>query len=472
MHKQPITIIGAGLVGTLLATLLAQRGMAVELFEKRPDPRRQGFIGGRSINLALSERGLAGLRMAGLDQAVLAQAVMMRGRMIHARDCTTNLQRYGINDGESNQSVSRGDLNLLLLDAAEKAGVALHFGQTLLDADFARHRLTFADHDGTRHDHAFARVIGADGAGSALRAAMNRHAALGERIEPLGHGYKELEIPSLAELPDTALTAQQRQRRDAGDKFAIEPNALHIWPRGNCMCIALPNASGSFTVTLFLPHRDAEPSFASLPDAARARHCFETDYADILPLMPRFDRDYDDHPVGTLATLYLDRWHLDDDALLIGDAAHAIVPFHGQGMNAGFEDAAILAPLLAGNDTAGVFARFTQQRKPDADAIAAMALENYVEMRDSVVEDDYLRKRILGNRLADLAPTHFMPRYRMVTFTSLPYAYCVQRGLAQDTLLGQLLQGHAEVDDVDLDAAAATLRATLPPLPPLTLPGA
>ncbi|HET6587416.1 MAG TPA: NAD(P)/FAD-dependent oxidoreductase [Oleiagrimonas sp.] len=461
MNKPSITIVGAGLVGSLLATLLAQRGHTVELFEKRPDPRKAGFIGGRSINLALSERGICALRMAGLERAVLDEAVMMRGRMVHDRDGGTNMQRYGIDDSEVNQSVSRGGLNMLLLDAAAKAGVTMHFEQALTGADFDHHVLTFADADGAQHTVEAKVVIGADGAGSALRAAMNRHVPLGERVEPLDHGYKELEIPPLAQLPP-----ELRAHHDAGERFAIAPDALHIWPRGNCMCIALPNAEGSFTVTLFLPRDGKHPSFASVPDAAAARPYFETDFADALACMPDFDADYDAHPVGSLATLYLDRWHLDGQALLVGDAAHAIVPFHGQGMNAGFEDAAILAPLLTeSSDLAEAFEHFQQQRKPDADAIAAMALENYVEMRDSVVDPDYLRKRRLGAQLAERAPRHFMPRYRMVTFTHLPYAYCLERGRAQDMLLTQLLHGHEQADSVDIDAAIATLKATLPPLP-------
>lgn len=467
MHDQHITIVGAGLVGALLATLLAQRGITVELFEKRADPRRSGFAGGRSINLALSERGLAGLRMAGLERAVLNQAVMMRGRMIHDRDGCTHLQRYGVDDSEVNQSVSRGGLNILLLDAAEQAGVTTHFGQALVDADFEHDTLTFRDRDGAPLRHHASTVIGADGAGSATRAAMDRHTPLGQRVEPLGHGYKELEIPPLAQLPDAALTAALREQKNAGERFAIEANALHIWPRGHCMCIALPNAEGSFTVTLFLPRDGDHPSFASVPDAAHAHAYFEADYADALPLMPDLDADYDAHAVGSLSTLYLDRWHLGSKVLLVGDAAHAIVPFHGQGMNAGFEDAAMLAPLIvaAEGDLSNVFARFQQQRQPDADAIAAMALENYVEMRDSVIDPDYLRKRALGARLAERAPRHFMPRYRMVTFTRLPYAYCLQRGAAQDALLTQLLRGHDRVDAIDMGAAVAALRATLPPLP-------
>lgn len=466
MKKTSITIVGAGLVGSLTATLLAQRGFDVHLFEKLPDPRRTGFAGGRSINLALAERGVNALHAAGLDEKVLETTIMMRGRMVHDRDGSTNLQRYGVDDSEVNQSVSRGGLNMLLLDAAERAGTTTHFGHALSGVDFNRDRLTFTDADNRIHHVPSAITIGADGAGSALRAAMRETGDIGERVETLDHGYRELEVPPLAKLPDAVLNADQRKRRADGELFAIEPHALHIWPRGNCMCIALPNNEGSFTVTLFLPRKGEHPSFANVTDAASARRYFENDYPDVLRLMPGFNADWDNHPVGSLATLYLQRWHLGGKALLIGDAAHAIVPFHGQGMNAGFEDAAILAEMLADTDdeVADTFAAFQQRRKRDADAIATMALENYVEMRDSVVDPGYLRKRRLGERLAQRIPGHYMSRYRMVTFTHLPYAYCLQRGKDQDRLLAQLLEGHEDADKVDLDTAIARFHEKLPPL--------
>ena len=457
-----ITLIGGGLVGALQARQLARRGFAVEVFEKRPDPRSAGFLGGRSINLALAERGLQALRTAGLADAVLERAVMMRGRMVHAHGGASDLQRYGVDDSEVIWSVSRGALNMLLLDAAEAAGVRFHFGQSLAGVAFDRCRIRLADEAGTTREHDAGLLIGADGAGSALRASMNAHAPLGERIEPLGHGYKELEIPAA----DTPPSAPVQQAGDAG-RFAIEPHALHIWPRGGYMCIALPNAEGSFTVTLFLPAQGAHPSFATLPDAAAARAFFAADFPDLLPLIPRFDADWAGHPVGTLSTLYLDRWHLDGRALLIGDAAHAIVPFHGQGMNCGFEDTVTLTDLLAAapGDSAGVFAEFQRIRQPNADAIAAMALENYVEMRDSVADPRYLAKRALGAQLAERAPRHFMARYRMVTFTHLPYSYALERGRRQDALLEEILRDAPEPGAIDLDAATRLLQARLSPLP-------
>ena len=464
MSRQPITLIGGGLVGALLALQLARRGFAVEVYEKRPDPRSAGFLGGRSINLALAERGLQALRMAGLAEQVLQRAVMMRGRMVHDRQGNSGLQRYGVDDSEVIWSVSRGALNVLLLDAAEAAGVRLHFGQSLIAADFKQQRIRLADADGSEREVAATVLIGADGAGSALRAAMNRHAPLGERIESLGHGYKELEIPPAHELP-----AALQQLGGGRDQYALEPHALHIWPRGGYMCIALPNTEGSFTVTLFLPASGAAPSFASLSDSCAAAAFFSEQFPGLLSLLPRFAEDYAHNPVGSLSTLYLDRWHLDGRALLVGDAAHAIVPFHGQGMNCGFEDTVVLADLLSAtpHDTAAVFAEFQRQRQPDADAIAQMALENYVEMRDSVADPHYLAKRELGAMLAARIPDHYMARYRLVTFTHLPYAYALSRGQSQDALLEQLLDAAPHVADVDLDAAVQLFQSRLPPLPAL-----
>ena len=459
-----VTIIGAGLVGGLLATLLAQRGFAVEVFERRPDPRAHGFLGGRSINLALAERGLHALRKAGLADAVLAQAVKMRGRMVHASDGATDLQRYGLDDTEVIRSVSRGDLNILLLDAAERAGAALHFDAALTAADFAAGSITLADGTGSTRSHAAGLLLGCDGAGSALRAAMLKVSDLGERIEPLGHGYKELEIPALA----AALRAPSPASGGRDEiHFAIEPHALHIWPRGHYMCIALPNTEGNFTVTLFLPGAGAYPSFAALPDVAAARRFFEQQFPDALALMPAFDADWAAHPIGQLATLYLDRWHLDSRALLLGDAAHAIVPFHGQGMNAGFEDAAELAALLAAgpDDPAATCAEFQRRRKPDADAIAAMSLANYVEMRDGVTDPHYLLKRALAAALTERAAGHFMSRYRMVSFTRIPYATCVARDREQNVLMESILKNHDSLAGIDLAAAASRVRQALPPLP-------
>ncbi|MHB8911627.1 MAG: FAD-dependent oxidoreductase [Lysobacter sp.] len=454
--RRHITIVGAGLAGALLATLLAQRGWQVDVYEKRGDPRLKGYEGGRSINLALAERGLHALRIAGGDDEVMAQAVMMRGRMVHFADGRTDLQRYGRDDSEVIWSVHRGELNVILLDLAEQAGATLHFDRGLSSVDFDARKARFTDpRDGGLHEVAFASLVGADGAGSSLRAAMAGETELGERTEFLGHSYKELEIPP---APDGG--------------FSLEPNALHIWPRGRYMCIALPNDERTFTVTLFLPNESLAsgnpdgPSFATVRTGADARALFERDFADALPLIPNLERDFEHNPAGLLATLYLDRWHLGDRAVLLGDAAHAMVPFHGQGMNCAFEDCVALAAHLdAGDDRQAAFAAFQAERLPNARAIQAMALENYLEMRDRVDNDDYLLQRALEMRLAARHPDRFVPRYAMVTFRRMPYALALERGQQQRELLVELTRGHATLDTLDWDAVDAVIRERLSPLP-------
>ncbi len=464
--KPAITIVGAGLVGALLATLLAQRGFAVSVFERRHDPRKAGFLGGRSINLALAERGWHGLRLAGLQERMQPIAVMMRGRMIHDLDGQTNLQRYGRDDSEVIWSVNRGSLNITLLDAAEAAGAQIQFDQRLDGVDWDRSTLQLRSEDGGAREHRTNLILGCDGAGSALRAAMSKATALGERFVPLGHGYKELEIPALQDIPTEDLPAPQRLAQARGERFAMEPNALHIWPRGNYMCIALPNAEGSFTVTLFLANEGA-PSLTSIISAADAKAFFERDFADAVPLIPDLEKDYLGNPTGLLGTLYLDCWHLDGRAVLLGDAAHALVPFHGQGMNAGFEDAVELAELLkeSPNDSSAVFAEFERRRKPNSDAIAEMALENYIEMRDRVDDADYLLMRELDRKLAERHPARWMPRYAMVTFTRIPYAVVLQRGKIQGGLLRKLIAGKSSIAEIDLAGADGEVMSRLDLLP-------
>ncbi|MGH8122496.1 MAG: FAD-dependent oxidoreductase [Rudaea sp.] len=490
MTAKAITIVGAGLVGALLAALLAQRGFEVSLFERRPDPRKTGFLGGRSINLALAERGWHGLRLAGLSETLRPLAVMMRGRMVHHLDGRSELLRYGRDDTEVIWSINRGALNIALLDAAQAAGARIHFERRLQSVDWsaaanAGCTLQFrGEVDNAAFFHFTESVIGADGAGSALRQAMTRQCTLGERFEPLDHGYKELEIPALEKkmraegrepraeeatssihLPFGKVGPQAANAR-AQTSFAMEPNALHIWPRGSYMCIALPNAEGSFTVTLFLPN-EGNPSFTTILSGADAHALFARDFADALALIPDLEKDFGRNPTGVLGTLYLERWHLQGRALLIGDAAHAIVPFHGQGMNCGFEDAAELAELLevsTGNFD-HVFAEFERRRKPNADAIAAMALDNYLEMRDRVDDADFLLMRALERALAARHPGRFVPRYWMVTFTRLPYATAFARGEIQAQILRELTAGKARLDQIDLAAADRLVGERLLPLP-------
>ena len=466
MKSPEITIVGAGLVGALLATLLSQRGFAVTVFERRHDPRKAGFLGGRSINLALAERGWHGLRLAGLQESMQPIAVMMRGRMIHDLNGQTNLQRYGRDDSEVIWSVSRGSLNITLLEAAEAAGAQIHFDQSLDAVDWDTSILQLRAEDGRSRQHQAGLILGCDGAGSALRAAMLKVADLGERFVPLGHGYKELEIPSLQEIPARNLAVSLREARARGERFAMEPNALHIWPRGNYMCIALPNAEGSFTVTLFLAS-EGTPSLASLTTADDVREFFTREFGDAVPLMPDLVKDYLGNPTGLLGTLYLDRWHLDGKAVLLGDASHAVVPFHGQGMNAGFEDAVELAELISAtpDDSTAVFAEFERRRKPNADAIAAMALDNYIEMRDRVDDADYLLMRELDRTLAARHPGRWVPRYWMVTFSRTPYATAFTRGEIQARLLRGFIAGKQNLADIDLDQIDQQVCRALEPLP-------
>ena len=444
------TIVGAGLAGALMATLLAQRGWKVEVYESRGDPRLHGFAGGRSINLALAERGLHALRAADADRDVLAQAVMMRGRMVHPLDGGPQLQRYGRDDSEVIWSVSRGELNITLINAAEAAGAELHFDRRLEAVDFEARR-AFYRGGGELHRVGFRTLIGCDGAGSTLRTQMQQRGDLGERTEWLGHGYKELEIPPAAD----------------GD-FRIEPNALHIWPRGRYMCIALPNDERTFTVTLFMALRDeglGDPSFETIDTAEKARVLFERDFPDTLPLIPELDHDFEANPVGTLGTLYLARWHLDGDAVLIGDAAHAMVPFHGQGMNCAFEDCVALAKQLdAHGDLAVAYAAFAAQRRPDAAAIQKMALDNYIEMRDLVDDPDFLLQRELELALQARHPTRFVPHYAMVTFMRIPYSLALERSEIQRHILEDATRGRASLAEVDIEALAPVIEQSLSPL--------
>lgn len=446
-----ITIIGAGLAGALLASLLAQRGWQVDVYEKRGDPRVKGYAGGRSINLALAERGRHALRQADADDAVMRHAVMMRGRMVHFQDGRVELQRYGRDDSEVIWSVHRGDLNITLLELAERAGATLHFHRRLDHVDFDAGYACVVDDDGGRHDLAFDALVGADGAGSALRAAMDAHTPLGERTEFLDHAYKELEIPPAAD-----------------GSFRIEPNALHIWPRGRYMCIALPNDENTFTVTLFMANESsdaAEPSFATVQSPEQAHALFERDFTDAIPLIPGLEADWAANPAGPLATLYLDRWHVGGRAVLIGDSAHAMVPFHGQGMNCAFEDCVALADALQStNDLAAAFAAFEAERKPNAAAIQQMALDNYLEMRDRVDDPDFLLQRELEQALQERHPGRFVPHYGMVTFMRIPYALALQRTRIQHDLMVEATRGHESLDDVDWTALDAQVLERLSPL--------
>jgi kynurenine 3-monooxygenase len=429
-----ITLVGAGLAGSLLAIFLARRGFRVTLLERRPDPRRTGAAGGRSINLALANRGIAALEEIGVMDRVRPELIPMAGRMLHDEEGRLKLIPYGNKPHEVIHSVSRAGLNALLLDAAEATGRAsIRFGETVTGVDFVNRRVLPQQ---TPYDV----LIGTDGSASAVRAAILERSGGWLDEAPLGHGYKELSIPPAP-----------------GGGFRMEKNALHIWPRGDYMLIALPNIDGSFTVTLFLPAHGDE-SFDTLTTPMAVLALFERRFADAIPLMPRLTGDFFENPTGHLETIRCAPWSFEDHALVLGDAAHAIVPFHGQGMNAAFEDCSAFDRCLEDPDRPWneVFADFERRRRPNTDAIADMALENYVEMRSTVREPRFQLKKDLSFRLEERHPGRFIPRYSMVMFHTMPYAEAQRRGAIQEEILDALTGATgsaASVDDIDLARA-------------------
>ena len=445
----PVTLIGAGLAGSLLAVFLARRGHAVTVYERLPDMRRHDIPAGRSINLALAHRGIRALKAVGLHAEVEKLLIPMRGRMLHGPAGETSLTPYGRTATEVIHSISRPGLNRLLMDAAERAGAKLVFGQRCEGVNFKTGRVQLVDEASKRrHEVEAAPVIATDGGGSAVRQALTRHLDIKVREDVLPHGYKELTIP------------------DQGGRHRMEKNALHIWPRGGYMLIALPNLDGSFTVTLFLA-REGDPGFAGLEDPEALKRFFAADFPDALALIPELEQDFYAHPTGMMGTVHCPEWHLGNRALLLGDAAHAIVPFHGQGMNCAFEDCLVLDECIGrhGDDWGKAFAEFETLRRPDAEAIAAMALENYVEMRDAVRDPRFQLQKKLGFLLEERHPGVFVPRYSMVMFHHLPYSEARRRGALQQEILDALTAGADRIESVDLARADQLVRERLGHLP-------
>jgi kynurenine 3-monooxygenase len=433
-----VTIAGAGPVGTLLAILLARRGRSVRLYERRPDPRLSSPERGRSINLALAARGLAALERADTLAPIIPEMVMMQGRELHATDGTPSFLPYGSRGSEVIYSISRARLNSALIEAASAyPQIEFCFDSRCAGFDPASGQLQLQDAGGATRAVSPALLIAADGAGSAVRASLAASGHVAVREEPLAHDYKEFLIEARA------------------GTWPLEAHALHIWPRGGFMLIALPNADGSFTGTLFLA-RTGTPSFAALQTPAAVTAFFAREFPDVPPLLPQLWEQFEAHPQGRLATLECHPWSA-GSCLLIGDAAHAILPFHGQGLNCGFEDCLLLDELLATHaEPHAAFVAYEQARRPNTEAIAVMALENYKEMRDTVRVPDFVRRRALALELEQLFPERFIPRYSMVMFhAEIPYSEARRRGALQEKLLDALLSR---------GAAAATGRSALEPL--------
>ncbi len=392
-HQKQITIVGAGLVGSLLAVLLGNKGFKVRVLEQRADMRDKEVEGGRSINLALAERGIHALEKAGLMEQVRPLLIPMRGRMLHDRQGNLEFLPYGQRPAEVIYSVSRGQLNKLMMTAAESSRkVTVHFNQDLEKVDFENQNISVRDtRFGETSTVQYEILIGADGAGSRVRRAMLPLVDGKDNSELLDHDYKELTIPA-----------------GAGGTHLIEREALHIWPRGGYMLIALPNLDGSFTVTLFL-QKKGEPSFESLGQPSALRKFFQSEFADAFELIPSLADEFYSHPQGILGTVRCSPWTFKGNVMLIGDASHAVVPFHGQGMNAGFEDAELFVDILEKYDGgwSDAIEEFDRTRKVDANAIADMALENYITMRDSVLDPKFALKKELGFRLERRIPQPF-----------------------------------------------------------------
>lgn len=423
--KKEITIIGAGLVGSLLSIYLSKRGYKVVIFERRKDMRQQKMQAGRSINLALSDRGIKALEEVGIMDEIRKIAIPMHGRQMHNLDGTEVYQAYG-KEGQFINSVSRGELNCRLMDLAEAHNVSIFFEHKCEEIDWSKKRIVFDDSgNGASLVHHFDLMFGSDGAYSAAR--LN-HQLQHNRFQYQQHyidfGYKELHIPPA----------------DNGG-FRMERNALHIWPRGNYMMIALPNTDGSFTCTLFFPF-DGEPSFASLNNEEKVFEFFSTTFPDLIPLMPTLTEDYFSNPTASLVTVKCFPWIRENAFALIGDAAHAIVPFFGQGMNCGFEDCSVLNELMEqfNDDWDQILPAYQHLRKPDGDAIADLALNNFIEMRDKVADRVFLLQKKIEAQFSNNYPDKWTPAYSLVTFSkNVRYSEALSRGLYQQGIMDEIM---------------------------------
>jgi len=420
-----VTVIGAGLVGSLLSIYLSRRGYRVRIYERRPDMRKTSMSAGRSINLALSDRGIKALEEVGIMDDIRPIAIPMHGRYMHNTDGSHHYQPYG-KEGQFINSVSRGELNRKLMDLAEKNGVEIHFNHRCDHVNWNNYEITFTD---TEHQRSLTTrqdlVFGSDGAFSAARLSHQlQHDRFQYQQYYIDFGYKELTIPP-----------------GPNNSFLMEKNALHIWPRGNYMLIALPNTDGSFTCTLFFPF-EGDPSFASLDTAEKARQFFNTTFADASAMMPELEKEFVQNATSSLVTVKCFPWVRGDRFALIGDAAHAIVPFFGQGMNCGFEDCSVLNTLMEkyADNWSEILPSYQNLRKPDGDAIADLALNNFVEMRDKVADPAFLLQKKIEAAFSMKHPDKWIPAYAQVTFSPhIRYSEALRNGIRQDKIMQKIM---------------------------------
>ena len=413
-------LIGSGLAGGLLAAYLGRRGYDVDLYERRADPREGNIVGGRSINLAISTRGIHALEQIGIADETLRYAIPMRGRMIHDKSGALHFAPYDVDPKNCINSIERASLNTTVIEAAQRyPSVRVHFNRKCTDVDLTEAICRLETETGKLAVGGDA-VIGVDGAFSAVRASMQRNIDSFQYNESyLAHGYKELTIPP---APDGS--------------WLIEKNALHIWPRKSFMMIALPNPDGSFTCTLFWEF-EGPRSFTTTRTDDDVRHFFDEEFPDAVPLMPTLLDDFKNNPTGSLVTIRCAPWYYRDRVCLLGDAAHAVVPFYGQGMNAAFEDCIVLDECLDkfADNRERAFAQYFERRKENADALADLAIGNFIEMRDKTASRAFRAKKKLDHLLEAALPGVYLPLYTMVTFTRIPYAQAARRACLQDRIL-------------------------------------
>jgi kynurenine 3-monooxygenase len=451
LRPGPVNIIGAGPTGALLAILLQRRGFGVTLYESRPDPRLHAGESGRSINLAMADRGIHALQVAGVLDRISPEIVTMRGRFIHPQGAAPSLQLYGQRPNEVIYSISRHRLNQTLLQVATDQGASVKFEHRMEGADFSKGIAHIRDTRENTIEVPMHALLATDGAGSVMRRHMAEQGLIEAKEAELEHGYKELSIPA-----------------KPGGAYAMPPDALHIWPRGNFMLIALPNIDGSFTATLFLAKK-GDPSFATLVSETAIDGFLSEYFPDVISLMPDRLAEFQRNPTGFLGTVYAAPWHVRGMGALIGDAAHAIVPFHGQGMNCCFEDCVEFAACVDRNSTwEEVFDQFFAHRKPNTDAIAQMAVENYLEMRERVIDPKFRLQQLLALELERRHPQQFIPRYSMVMFHhEIPYHTAEQRGAVQSQILTDLTAAATSLTEIDYAHAARAIDERLKPIAPM-----